>query len=84
MDIDTRQNVAGAKIEKKRFLVNRSFALLWIGQTISELGSHITGSGVPIAAILLLGATPMQVGLLTALGMVAYMVGRRFGVQEQY
>ncbi len=31
------------------------------------LGSHITGSGIPLIAILVLGAQPAQVGLLAAL-----------------
>ncbi len=52
---------------KRRFFINRAFALLWSGQTISTLGSHITGSGIPLIAILVLGADPAQVGLLAAL-----------------
>jgi predicted MFS family arabinose efflux permease len=41
---------------------------LWAGQTISELGSRITRDGLPLAAVLVLGATPAQMGVLTALG----------------
>jgi predicted MFS family arabinose efflux permease len=48
------------------FYVNRSFAWLWIGQTLSSLGSHISSNGIAIAAILLLQATPLQLGLLVA------------------
>ncbi|HEY0752358.1 MAG TPA: MFS transporter [Ktedonobacteraceae bacterium] len=51
-----------------RFFINRSFGLLWGGQTISVLGSYITSSSLPLIAILVLGASPAQVGLLTALG----------------
>jgi predicted MFS family arabinose efflux permease len=43
---------------------------LWVGQTISELGSRITRDGLPLAAVLVLGATPAQMGVLTALGSV--------------
>src|SRR5829696_1150470 len=44
------------------------FMKLWIGQTVSAFGSHITGSGLPLAAVLVLNATPAQMGLLSALG----------------
>ena len=42
------------------------FLKLWTGQTISELGSRITRDGVPMAAVLVLGAAPAQMGFLTA------------------
>ena len=45
---------------------NVDFLRLWIGQTISELGSHITRDGLPLLAVLTLGATPAQMGLLSA------------------
>ncbi len=51
----------------RHFFINRAFGLLWSGQTISVLGSHITGSAIPLIAILVLGAHPAQVGLLAAL-----------------
>jgi hypothetical protein len=44
------------------------FLRLWTGQTISELGSRITRDGLPQAAVLILGASPAQMGLLTAIG----------------
>jgi predicted MFS family arabinose efflux permease len=37
-----------------------------MGQTISEFGSRITREGLPLAAVINLGATPSQMGLLTA------------------
>jgi MFS family permease len=40
---------------------------LWIGQTISEFGSNITREGLPLTAVILLAATPEQMGLLTAI-----------------
>jgi predicted MFS family arabinose efflux permease len=42
------------------------FMKLWTGQTISTLGSHITGSGLPLAALLVLSASPAQMGALAA------------------
>jgi predicted MFS family arabinose efflux permease len=55
------------KSTKQHIFINRSFGLLWSGQTISTLGSHITDAGIPLIAILVLGASPAQVGLLIAL-----------------
>lgn len=52
----------------RRFLLNRHFALLWTGQTVSAFGSYITGIGLPLVAFFLLHATYAQIGLLTALG----------------
>lgn len=42
------------------------FVKLWLGQTISMLGSRITGNALPLAAVLALDATPVEMGLLTA------------------
>jgi MFS family permease len=44
------------------------FLKLWIGQTVSSLGSQVTLLALPLTAILVLEATPGQVGLLTTLG----------------
>lgn len=44
----------------------RNFTLLWTGQTISLTGSAVTTVGLPLAAITMLGASALQVGLLTA------------------
>jgi MFS family permease len=67
--------------QKPRFFINRAFALLWTGQTISELGSHITSTGLPLVANLVLGATAVQMGLLTAAGMLpVLLVGLLAGV----
>lgn len=52
----------------RRFFIQRHFALLWTGQTISNFGSYITGIGLPVMALLLLHATPAQMGFLAALG----------------
>lgn len=52
----------------RRFLLNQHFTLLWTGSTVSTFGSYITGIGLPVAALLLLHATPVQMGLLAACG----------------
>jgi len=44
------------------------FMRLWAGQTISQFGSTITREALPYTAILVLGASPLQMGLLGAAG----------------
>jgi MFS family permease len=41
---------------------------LWIGETISGIGSRITREGLPLTAVIVLGATPTQMGILSATG----------------
>jgi len=52
-----------------------NFLKLWAGQTISEIGSRITREGLPMTAVMVLGASPAQMGLLQALGGVAALIG---------
>jgi MFS family permease len=42
------------------------FLKLWAGQTVSQFGSGITGSALPLTAVLVLGASATQMGLLVA------------------
>jgi predicted MFS family arabinose efflux permease len=53
---------------------HRDFRKLWIGQTVSELGSHITREGLPLTAVLVLHAGPAQMGLLAGTGALAVVV----------
>src|SRR5512146_1632784 len=59
---------AGFTKEKPSLWQHSDFLKLWGGQTISELGSRITRDGLPLLALLTLGATPAQMGLLSAAG----------------
>ncbi|HEX5691808.1 MAG TPA: MFS transporter [Roseiflexaceae bacterium] len=60
---------------------HRDFMKLWSGQTISLFGSHIGGSALRFTAILFLGATPFQLGVLTAAQMApALLLGLLAGV----
>lgn len=43
------------------------FMRLWVGQTISEFGSVVTRTAVPLVAILVLGAGPFELALIVAL-----------------
>lgn len=46
---------------------DRDFVRLWLAQSVSAFGGRITREGLPIAAVLTLGASPAQLGLLSAL-----------------
>ncbi len=46
---------------------NPDFMRLWVSQTISEFGSRVTRDALPLIAVITLTATPVQLGLLTAI-----------------
>jgi predicted MFS family arabinose efflux permease len=50
------------------------FLKLWSGQTISQIGSRITRDGLPYAAVLTLGASPLQMGILSGAGAAVALV----------
>ena len=45
---------------------DRDFLRLWLGETVSQFGSQITTLALPLTAVLILGATPAQIGALGA------------------
>jgi MFS family permease len=53
---------------------NSDFVKLWLGQTVSHFGSGITGIALPLTAVLILAATPIQMGILGALDGVSVLV----------
>ena len=53
---------------------HRDFMLLWGGQTVSEVGSQITVLALPLVAVVLLHASTLQVGLLSAAQTSAYLL----------
>ena len=44
------------------------FLKFWTGQTVSLCGSAFTTLALPLTAVLVLGATPWEMGLLAAVG----------------
>ena len=50
------------------------FRGLWLAQSISQLGTQVTLLAMPLVAILTLGATPLEVGILTAVDFVPFLL----------
>ena len=50
------------------------FVRLWVGSTVSGIGSQITFLALPLAAVLTLDATPLQMGLLAAAGSIPALI----------
>lgn len=48
------------------------FLRLWLAQGISDFGSYITLLALPLTAAILLDATPMQMGVLTAIEVLPF------------
>ncbi len=50
------------------------FRRLWLGQTISVFGDQVTQLGLPLVAVLTLGADAGQMGTLTAVGLFPHLI----------
>ena len=55
-------------------LRHRDFALLWAGQSVSELGSAVTYVAFPLVAVVVLHASAFEVGLVAAASSVAWLM----------
>ncbi|MDQ3927762.1 MAG: MFS transporter [Chloroflexota bacterium] len=53
---------------------NSRFVLLWAAQTVSHLGSQISLLALPLTAVLVLGASPAEMGLLGAAEFAPWML----------
>jgi MFS family permease len=53
---------------------DRDFARLWLGESVSAVGSQISLLAIPLLAVQVLQATPAQMGVLGALGTVPYLL----------
>ena len=50
------------------------FMKLWVGSTVSRFGSQITFLALPLTVVLVLDATPVQMGVLMAMGTAPALV----------
>jgi MFS family permease len=55
-------------------LRQRRFRLLWIGETVSQLGNAMAVVGVPLVAVIVLHASAFVVGVLTAAGWLPWLI----------
>ena len=62
------------KLLKGKLWSHRDFLRLWTGETISQAGTQVTLLAFPSVAILVLHASPFEVGLLTTLEFLAFPV----------
>lgn len=53
---------------------NPDFARLWVGETVSAFGSQVTTLALPLVAVELLDATAGQMGLLSAVQTVPFLL----------
>lgn len=57
-----------------RLLRHRDFVKFWTGQTVSDLGTSVTGVVLPLVAVVYLQATPFEVGALAAVEWVPWLL----------
>jgi MFS family permease len=53
---------------------HRDFMLLWGGETVSHIGTQVSMLALPLVAITLLDATPLQMGVLTMAETLAFLL----------
>ena len=51
-----------------------AFRSFWIGQSVSFVGSQVTDLALPLTAVIVLDASADQMGLLTAIGFVPFLL----------
>ncbi|GAB4081598.1 MFS transporter [Modestobacter muralis] len=58
----------------RSLLRHRDFRHLWAAETVSQVGTQVTMLALPVIAVTLLDATPLQMGVLTALETAAFLL----------
>lgn len=53
---------------------HRDFLLFWSGETVSLFGSQVTHLALPLTAILVLGASPIELGVLNAVSFLPFLL----------
>src|SRR5205814_678358 len=59
-----RATYAPTAVSTRSLWLHQDFRKLWIGQTISQLGSVVTRTAVPLVALLVLNAGPWELAIL--------------------
>src|SRR5438093_2235572 len=53
---------------------HRDFLLLWLGQAVSRLGVQFTGLAIPVIAVYVLAAGPLEMGFLGFAGTLPFLL----------
>jgi MFS family permease len=53
---------------------HRDFRQLWAAETVSQVGTQVTQLAMPVLAVTVLAASPLEMGVLTALETAAFLV----------
>ena len=71
-----QRNGGGGQPEKPRngLWGHHDFLKLWSGETVSLLGDQFTGLAFPLTAVLILHASPGQMGVLQAVGTLPFIL----------
>lgn len=67
------QTNAGVVRDPREVLRIPAFALFWSATTIRALGGTVAGVALQVLVVTVVGATPFQVGVLNALGVLPYI-----------
>jgi MFS family permease len=59
---------------EQSLLRHRDFRHLWAAETVSQVGTQVTLLALPVVAVTVLAATPLQMGILTALETAAFLL----------
>jgi len=71
---DTPDRAPTPAMPRRALWRHPDFLKLWIGDTVSQFGSQITALAVPLAAAIVLQATPAEMGLLAALETLPFLL----------
>jgi MFS family permease len=58
----------------RSLLRHRDFRHLWAAETVSQVGTQVTLLALPVVAVTVLAATPLQMGFLAALETAAFLL----------
>lgn len=66
--------MAAPAVARPSLIRHPDFVKLWVAESISVAGSQISQLAIPLLAIVLLSASAFEVGLLTAVGFLPFLL----------
>src|SRR5690349_19541086 len=61
-------------VQRETLWQNSNFLKLWTSETISQFGSQFTQLALPLTAIIILSAGPVEIGILNFAGSVPWLL----------